>query len=307
MQRRAGDQRDRRAARRPRRAGHERERVRARDSHGERRRSTRRSPHFPDVLEQGSVTFRNLRAALVDLNELTDVSKPQTKSLAPFLQRLRATCSGRCARRSRTCAGSSTSPGPRNDSVDLMRDAAGARADLARRASKNSVAALKAGPGRDRVPAALRARHLGLDHALRAGPRLLRRERPLRARAADLQRLLATTRAHEPAELARPGRARQRVNRAAATRFCPGAATQPAPDGSNPFTDDGKLAPTTATRATRPVGTVRQRLAHRRLCAACARDRRAGRRRRRRATTTAATTRSARSSTTPPSRSRART
>ena len=42
---------------------------------------------LPDVLEEGSDTFRNLRSALVPLNELTDVSKPQTKSLAPFLRR----------------------------------------------------------------------------------------------------------------------------------------------------------------------------------------------------------------------------
>ena len=43
---------------------------------------------FPDVLEQGSTTFRNLRCALVDLNQLTDVSKPQIKGAAPFLRNL---------------------------------------------------------------------------------------------------------------------------------------------------------------------------------------------------------------------------
>ena len=37
-------------------------------------------------------------------------------------------------------------------------------------------------------------------------------------------------------------------------RFCPGAATQPAPDGSNPFTDDGKLTADDCDPSQRPVG-----------------------------------------------------
>jgi phospholipid/cholesterol/gamma-HCH transport system substrate-binding protein len=50
---------------------------------------------LPDVLQQGTVTFRTLQSALDDLDRLTDVSKPQVKGLAPFLRRfagLFATC-----------------------------------------------------------------------------------------------------------------------------------------------------------------------------------------------------------------------
>jgi hypothetical protein len=38
------------------------------------------------------------------------------------------------------------------------------------------------------------------------------------------------------------------------SRFCPGGGTQPATDGSNPFTDDGRLGPEDCDPNTRPVG-----------------------------------------------------
>ncbi len=142
---------------------------------------------LPDVLEEGSDTFRNLRSALVPLNELTDVSKPQIKGLAPFLHRF-AHLFGTMRPTFADLRRLVNEPGSQNDSVDLMRISPDARADLARELEELRQGAQE-GAGRGRVPAALRARHLGLDHALLAGPRLLRRERPLRARAADLQRV----------------------------------------------------------------------------------------------------------------------
>lgn len=44
---------------------------------------------LPSTLRRGNSTFVNLRAALADLNDLTDASKPATRDLAPFLRRLR--------------------------------------------------------------------------------------------------------------------------------------------------------------------------------------------------------------------------
>ncbi|MET0558698.1 MAG: MlaD family protein [Solirubrobacterales bacterium] len=44
---------------------------------------------FPPVLRQGNTTFVNLRAALDDLEPLVDTAKPATKNLAPFLAELR--------------------------------------------------------------------------------------------------------------------------------------------------------------------------------------------------------------------------
>src|SRR6185436_4878587 len=40
---------------------------------------------FPATLREGSTSFKELQVALKDLNRLTDVSKPATKNLAPFL------------------------------------------------------------------------------------------------------------------------------------------------------------------------------------------------------------------------------
>jgi hypothetical protein len=37
-------------------------------------------------------------------------------------------------------------------------------------------------------------------------------------------------------------------------RFCPGAGTQPAPDNSNPFLDDGKLTAADCDPSIRPAG-----------------------------------------------------
>jgi phospholipid/cholesterol/gamma-HCH transport system substrate-binding protein len=44
---------------------------------------------LPDTLRKANTTFVNLRTTLDDLDQLTDVSKPNTKRLAPFLRALR--------------------------------------------------------------------------------------------------------------------------------------------------------------------------------------------------------------------------
>ncbi len=159
---------------------------------------------LPDVLEEGSVTFENLRSALVPLNELTDVSKPQIKGLAPFLQRF-AHLFGTM----RPTFGNLSRLGQRAGAPERLgrpdANITGSRADLAPEFEELRQGAQER-PGRGRVPAALRPRHLGLDHALLAGPRLLRRERSLRARAADLQRV-PLRRGDERADRAGSGRA----------------------------------------------------------------------------------------------------
>jgi phospholipid/cholesterol/gamma-HCH transport system substrate-binding protein len=44
---------------------------------------------LPDTLRKANTTFVNLRTTLDDLDQLTEVSKPNTKELAPFLRALR--------------------------------------------------------------------------------------------------------------------------------------------------------------------------------------------------------------------------
>ena len=219
-------------------AGLEREHVRARDRRGERVLRPR-ARGFPGGARGGQQDVREPARRARRAEQADERLRSRaTKSLAPFLQRPRRPAQDDAARRSRTCACSSTT---RARTTTRPTSCAGCRAleQLARKSTKNSVAALKAGPGRDRVPAAVRARHLGLAHALRPGPGLLRRERPLRARAADLQRLLLRP-GRQPAQLAEPRPSATARQLRGGNRFCPGAATQPAPDGSNPF-------PTTAS------------------------------------------------------------
>jgi phospholipid/cholesterol/gamma-HCH transport system substrate-binding protein len=205
---------------------------------------------LPDVLEEGSVTFENLRSALVPLNELTDVSKPQIKGLAPFLRRF-AHLFGTMRPTFADLAGLVNTPGPRNDSVDLMRVSPELER-ISRQSSKNSVKALKKGQDEveflrpyapdisawithfSQVPAYYDAnghyaRVLPIFNAFRYDE--------------ATNELIALAPTERVSAVKHGG-----------TRFCPGGATQPAPDGSNPSTDDGKLGPEDCDPSARPVG-----------------------------------------------------
>ena len=205
---------------------------------------------LPDVLEEGSVTFRNLRSALVPLNELTDVSKPQTKNLAPFLRRF-AHLFGTMRSPFEDLRGLVNQPGPRNDSVDLMRISP-ALERISRESSKNSIKALKKGQDEveflrpyapdisawithfSQVPAYYDAN----GHYARVMPVF----NAFRYDEATNE-LIALA----PAE-------RVMAVKSDGTRFCPGGATQPARDGSNPSTDDGKLGAEDCDPSERPIG-----------------------------------------------------
>ena len=205
---------------------------------------------FPHVLQQGSKTFVDLRGALVQLNKLTNASKPLKKSLEPYLSDLAGLL--------RTMRPTFKSlrllvnkPGPHNDSVDILRRFPSLER-LSRKSSKNSVAALKAGQDEieflrpyapdisawlthfSQVPAYYDAN----GHYARVLP--IFNAFAFDQSANELNALSAAER--RTAEL-RGG-----------TRFCPGAATQPAPDGSNPSTDDGKLNADDCDPSQRPVG-----------------------------------------------------
>jgi phospholipid/cholesterol/gamma-HCH transport system substrate-binding protein len=205
---------------------------------------------LPDVLEEGSVTFKNLRSALVPLNELTDVSKPQIKGLAPFLRRF-AHLFGTMRPTFEDLRGLVNQPGSQNDSVDLMRISP-ALERISRVSSKNSVKALKKGQDEveflrpyapdisawithfSQVPAYYDAnghyaRVLPIFNAFRYDE------------AAN--ELIALAPTERVTSLTRRG-----------TRFCPGGGTQPARDGSNPSTDDGKLGPEDCNPSERPIG-----------------------------------------------------
>jgi phospholipid/cholesterol/gamma-HCH transport system substrate-binding protein len=96
---------------------------------------------LPDTLRKANTTFVNLRATLDDLDVLVDASKPATRRLAPFLRELRPLV--RDARP--TIADLRTlvrSPGAGNDLTDLLRQTPRLE-QVARPALRNSTQALK--------------------------------------------------------------------------------------------------------------------------------------------------------------------
>src|SRR3954470_12076314 len=96
---------------------------------------------FPSTLREGSATFKTLESALGDLNRLTDVSKPATKNLAPFLSDF-ADLFKEFQPAFRDFRYIVRNPGPHNDATDQMRQIP-ALERLAATNTKNSVAALK--------------------------------------------------------------------------------------------------------------------------------------------------------------------
>jgi phospholipid/cholesterol/gamma-HCH transport system substrate-binding protein len=73
---------------------------------------------LPDTLRKANTTFVNLRAALDDLEQLVDVSKPATRDLTPFLRELRPLVVE--ARPTvRDLRELIRTPGPNNDLIDL--------------------------------------------------------------------------------------------------------------------------------------------------------------------------------------------
>ncbi len=205
---------------------------------------------FPGVLEQGSVTFRNLRSALVDLNELTDVSKPATKNLEPYLKDL----TGLIKTMRPTFKDLSllvNNPGPHNDSADLLNRMPSLER-LARTNTKNSVAALKSGqddveflrPYAPEISAWIT--HFSQAPANYDANGHFARVLPIfNAFSYDqsANQLNSLSPAQRASVLAYRGQ-----------RFCPGAGTQPAPDNSNPFLDDGKLTAADCDPSIRPAG-----------------------------------------------------
>ena len=185
---------------------------------------------LPDTLRKANTTFVNLRTTLDDLDQLVEVSKPNTKQLAPFLRALNPLVHD--ARPTvADLAQLIRAPGPNNDLIELTAKQP--------RLAELTAASSRARSGRSIAPTlwsstrALHARPRRLAHEVRPGDLLLRRERPLRARHAGIQPDAARPRA-EQARGDSAAAAARRV-RARHPPDCPGAATQPSPDGSSPW------------------------------------------------------------------------
>ena len=194
---------------------------------------------LPGTLRKANTTFVNLRATLDDLDVLVAASKPATKDLARFLSQLRP-----LVQEARPTISDLNTLVHRSGPQQRPHRPAGQGAG-AREGRQAVVRALDhgaaAGHARHQVHPALHAGLRRLAARLRRGQRELRRQRPLLAGLADLQRLLVQPE-HEPADAGRrpaSGSAGLQTNQ---IRRCPGAASQAPVDGSAPFRDaDGSL------------------------------------------------------------------
>jgi phospholipid/cholesterol/gamma-HCH transport system substrate-binding protein len=195
---------------------------------------------LPPALRQSNTTFVNLRATLDDLDPFVAAAKPSTRNLAPFLRDLRPVAErsvpvfsdlGRAVKRA----------GPANDLADLLRDTPGFE-----RATRSAV-----GPAIE----ALDDSQENVEFARPYMPDLMAFLTKFGQATAYYDANGHYARVTLPATglfdydpatgMLDPQPASQRfddLDFEPSLAPCPGAATQPAPDGSSPFLDDGRLA-----------------------------------------------------------------
>jgi phospholipid/cholesterol/gamma-HCH transport system substrate-binding protein len=195
---------------------------------------------LPDTLRKGNTTFVNLRATLDDLTVLVNESKPATRQLAPLFRELRPLVAE--ARPTiRDLSRMVNTGGPSNDLTDLLRTtpalARATRSALgdARRSLRQSLPNLKF--GRPYGPELIGwLKDFGFTAAAYDANGHYARVQPL---------FFSHTFTDTPSGgVLRPQPASQRYNglQTRVERRCPGAATQPAVDGSSPWRDtDGSL------------------------------------------------------------------
>jgi phospholipid/cholesterol/gamma-HCH transport system substrate-binding protein len=206
---------------------------------------------LPSTLTNGSDAFVRLRGTLKDLNKLTNVTREQLPGLAPFLNQL-----GTLAAESRPAIRDFryivNTSGPNNDITDLTAAFPGLQSTASKSFASSESALKKSDPVinfiRPYTPeitswltkfGQTAAYYDAEGHYARVMPGLS---------AFAYDQPTNTLNALSPSE-----RAGTLVYNGAIKR-CPGAATQAAPDGSSPFTDDGQLTATDCTPSIVPPG-----------------------------------------------------
>ena len=194
---------------------------------------------LPATLRRANTTFVNLRATLDDLEALVDVSKPATKRLTPFLKELRPLV--RSARPTIADLRRLVSrTGPDNDLVDATRSFPGLQQVASPSLSASRQALIKSQPV--------------LEFVRPYTPDITGWVRDFSQGAANYDanghfaRIQPIFNAFSFTENAAGGTLTpippdQRLDNLDLGNMmrCPGAAIQPLPDGSNPWTDQGRL------------------------------------------------------------------
>ncbi|MGN6373267.1 MAG: MlaD family protein [Solirubrobacteraceae bacterium] len=196
---------------------------------------TRGLQELPATLHEGNRTFQQLPGTLAALRKLVDVSKPGTKNLASFFAGLHGLVTASTPVL-REFSQAIERPGANNDLTEVALALPGLAKTLSS-ASPNSVRSLEEslpvtaffGPYAPDFEGLIRTFGQGSSyydssgHYVRSGaifPDFQLEGNTLKP--ANPQRVLQGLKTHQ-------------------LRRCPGAATQPAPDGSSPFTDNGSL------------------------------------------------------------------
>ena len=194
---------------------------------------------LPDTLRKGNTTFVNLRATLSDLDELVRESKPATRRLAPFLRDLRPLLTEARPTVSDLRA-LVLRAGDGNDLLDATQRLPGFERDARKAFEDSRRALLRAQPvfefGRPYTPDLIGfLRDFGETTAGYDANGHYARVQPIfdafRFKDDDNGGSL------EPI----PPDQRFDQLQTGILRRCPGAATQPPPDGSAPYTDGGNL------------------------------------------------------------------
>ena len=192
------------------------------------------------VFRQSNTTFVNLRAAIGDLEPLVDTAKPATKELAPFLAELRPIFQ-KLVPFTHYLREASSKPGPANDTVDLLTMLPSVEQRISKTFPHAETATADFQPNLNFIRAytpdlfnaigkigQVTGFYDGSGHYARAGM------------------AMANLFANEGGTLKPIAKAEQMNafgDSAPVPRRCPGGATQPAPDGSNPFVGEGSVDP----------------------------------------------------------------
>lgn len=207
---------------------------------------------LPPVLRQSNTTFVNLRAALDDLEPLVNTAKPATKNLAPFLAELRPVFQ-KLVPFTHNLKLVVHRPGKGNDAADLLATLPAVQ-KLTSRAFPHSEAAISAfQPNLNFIRAytpdffnalgklgQVAGYYDGNGHYVRAA-----------TATQNLFKYNAATSVLEPISRSEQYDPYESVH---GRRRCPGGATQPAADGSNPFVGGGSVSSSECNPADVPPG-----------------------------------------------------
>jgi phospholipid/cholesterol/gamma-HCH transport system substrate-binding protein len=191
---------------------------------------------LPPVLRQSNTTFVNLRAALGDLEPLVETAKPATKNLAPFLSELRPVLDA-AVPVFKNLRLSVSRPGPANDTAELLAalPAVERGAGSAFPHAEEAIAAFQ--PNLNFLRAYTPDIFNGFGKVGQVTGYYDGNGHYARVQATDLN-LFRYEGGSGKLEPIPPSKQYEAFGPSAGVRRpCPGAATQPAPDGSNPFTE----------------------------------------------------------------------